>query len=186
MANNISSDEELENKDSCRTYMLTYSKADLSVVPNQKAFTDIVLKAFSIGTSKARIEHWATCAEDGEMMVSEHQHYHMALKLSGTRHWRPVYQHIYKTRKISVNFSSKNYGYLAAYRHVCKDKPFESVLHSKNHPNLKNAKSPVSKRGFTRFSQNSKKRRCLEGPVQKPEASAKRRLSNSDVAKFCC
>lgn len=154
MANNISSDEELENKHSCRTYILTYSKADLSVVPNYA---------------------------DGE-----HQHYHMALKLSGTRRWRPVYQHIYKTRKISVNFSSKNYGYLAAYRYVCKDKPFESVLHSKNHPNLKNAKSPVSKRGFTRFSQNSKKRRCLEGPVQKPEASAKRRLSNSDVAKFCC
>ena len=183
MANNVVSDEEFENKESCRTYLLTYSKADLSVVPNQRAFTDIVLEAFSIGSAKVIVEHWATCTENHA--DGEHQHYHMALKLSGTRRWRPLHQHIYKTRKISVNFSSKSYGYLAAYRYVCKDKPYESVLHSTVHPNLKDAKSPVSKRGFTQSSQNSKKRQCSEGtPLKAKSTPAKRRLSNSEVAKF--
>ena len=182
MDNDASQTEYKDTKSSCRTYLLTYSRADLNLVPTTNSFSDIVLDAFSVGNSKVFIEYWATCIEDHS--DGDGKHYHMALKLNGTRRWSPIHDYIYKKLKISINFSTSNCGYLAAYRYVCKNKPYESVLHSIDHPNLKNAKSPNSKKGFVKFSENSKKRRSNTHDMSTTRPTAKRRLSNCDVAKF--
>lgn len=181
MDNDASQSEFKDTKSSCRTYLLTYSQADLTLVPNLNEFSDIVLDAFSVGNSKVSIDYWATCMEDH---TDGGKHYHMALKLNGTRRWSPIHDYIYKKQKISINFSTTNCGYLAAYRYVCKNKPYESVLHSANHPNLRNAKSPNSKKGFVKYSENSKRRQSTPQEPSTSRPAAKRRLSNCDVAKF--
>jgi len=112
------------------------------------------------------------------------KHFHMIVKLSKARRWRPVFESIRRTHAITVNFSSNNCGYLAGYRYVCKGKNSESVLHCVDHPNLKNAHSPKAKKAFGKFSANSKKRQSNAGASSSCTTQKKRRLSNSDVAKF--
>ena len=55
--------------ESCRTYLLTYSKADLTRVPDAAAFANLMMKGFDLGFSKVFVEYWAACMEahaDGE------------------------------------------------------------------------------------------------------------------------
>ena len=52
---------------------------------------------------------------------------------------------IYNKHKISVNFTTKNCGYVAAYRYVCKDKPLTDVLHGPVHSAMSKISSPVTK-----------------------------------------
>ena len=83
-----------------------------------------------------------------------------------------------------VHFSCKALGYLGV--------PHESILHSPGHPILKDAKSPASKRGFWKSSQNSRKRRSgtnaesseQAGPSKTKPAAPRKRLTNAEVAKF--
>lgn len=174
-----------KHRDSCRTYLLTYSQADLVRYPTCKDFTDSVLEAFSCGSSKSTVQQWATCMEKHEMTGG--YHYHMCVKLSATRRWKPVFEYLYKNFQISVNFSSKSYGYLAAYRYVCKDKTTDSVLHSPNHPNLTAVKSPSSKKGTKASAKKAKKQRLLlsnEKKETEPSNKKAKRLSNPAVAKF--
>ena len=185
-----SDDFEETQKEVCRTYLLTYSKANLRTVPDQKRFRDIVLEGFEIGDSLSDIKQYAVCTE--EHADKEHIHYHMAMLLSSPRRWRPIHRYIYELHNVSVHFSCKALGYLGAYRYVCKDKPHESILHSPGHPILKNAKSPKSKRGFRKSSQNSRKRRSdganaessEAGPSKTKPAAPRKRLTNAEVAKF--
>ena len=58
-----------------------------------------------------------------EKHVDGGKHYHIALKLIGTRIWGSTKNYIYNWHKISVNFATKNGGYVAAYRYACDDKP---------------------------------------------------------------
>ena len=181
-------------RDSCRTYLLTYSQACLEKVPDSNAFSKIVLDAFSKGKSTSKVQQWATCQEhhaDGGV------HYHMIIKLTKTRRWKPIFEDIRASHSICVNFSTENCGYLAGYRYVCKEKNVDTVLHSAGHPILSGVESPSAKKGFQRASQNAKKRKSLNMTEretattprqQSSKASAttsKRvRLSNADVAKF--
>ena len=56
-----------KDRDSCRTYLLTYSQANLEKVPDCTSFTDIVLNAFIQGTSTSQVEQWAkTLSHDYE------------------------------------------------------------------------------------------------------------------------
>ena len=82
----------------------------------------------------------------------------MIMKLSKPRRWKPVFEQIRRAESIVVNFSSKNIGYLAGYRYVCKNKAFESVMHSRDHPNLCDARSPIGKMSFQKFA---KIQRCV-------------------------
>ena len=72
------------------------------------------------------------------------KHFLVASKLSTTLRWRPIFEYLRNENDISVNISSSNCDYLAANRYVYKEKSFESVLHSLDHPSLKDVKSPVS------------------------------------------
>lgn len=148
--------EDCDERKTARTYLLTYSQADLEKVNSTRLFADIVLEAFNEGTSKVEITQWAACREphaDGG------KHYHMLVKLNGTRKWKPIFNSIRDTWAINVNFSTTKKGYLQGYRYVIKDKPSEMVVHSPGHPDLTSAKSPKSKKGFIKSSQNAKQKR---------------------------
>ena len=181
-----------EFRQSCRTYLLTYSQADQERFPDCRVFSDCVLEAFNQGPSKSVVEQCTTCKE--QHSNSSGIHFHMCLKLSSTRRWKPVFDYLQKNKKIIVNFSSKNCGYLAAYHYACKDKPRESVLHSFGHPNLTDVKSPPSKKGTLASATKARKRRressLDNNQAKEPSPSASKRtrtptrLTNACVAKF--
>ena len=64
------------------------------------------------------------------------RHYHMALNFSETRRWQPIKNYIFNRNKLSVNFATKNCGYVATYRYVCKDKHLTDVLHIPGHSEM--------------------------------------------------
>lgn len=145
-----------EPRDTFRTYLVTYSQADLEKVPNARAFADIIIEAFRQGSSTSQLVQWASCQEphaDGG------RHYHLIMKLSKPRKWKPLFDYIHKKWGFYVNFASTKQGYLRGYRYVIKEKPTEDVTHSPDHPDLTSARSPKSKSGFLQASQNAKRRR---------------------------
>ena len=136
-----------------RTYLLTYSCADMEKFPDCAACAKCVLDAFESGKRSARVVQWAICKENHKDAVWKH--YHMAVKLSATRRWLGVTQVLRCKNNIVFNFSSEHCGYVAAYRYVCKGKPVEEVLHSEGHINLETVGSPSTKNTMRRHSANA-------------------------------
>ena len=143
--------------ESRRTYLVTYSRADMIRSPDCDSFAKCVLEAFEQWESTARVVLWVACLENHS--DKEHKHYHMAIKLSGTRSWYGVFKYLKDKQNIIVNFSSKHCGYIAGYRYVCKDKTIQDVLHSPNHVNLAKLGFPRTKNAMKQFSTNAEKRR---------------------------
>ena len=74
--------ESLSSRDVRRVYLITYSQANLEIVPTREGFARIILDAFdnAVPESNATVIHWVCSQEshaDGGL------HYHMAVKLSG-------------------------------------------------------------------------------------------------------
>ena len=111
---NMNDTTDFDDNESRRAFLLTYSQADLSRFNNCKKFAECVLTALHEGKSNKSVLEWACCMEDHADGVGKH--FHMAIKLSGTRRWRPVKKPIYEHHGISVNFATENCGYVAAYR----------------------------------------------------------------------
>ena len=167
--------------DPFRTYLLTYSQADLDIVPNSRTFADIVLEAYNDPKEcKVEILDWAACQEPH---ANSGKHYHMILKLNGTRRWKPWFEAMQRKWGINVNFSHTNKGYLKGYRYIIKEKSSEMVVHSPGHADLTSARSPMAKKGFVTSSQNAKRRRMSAPPrqpsVEQPSASRSATASNS-------
>ena len=120
-----------------RSFLLTYSQADMTRFPTCQSFADVVMEAFDMVKSSRTVKEWACCKEKH---TNGGTHYHLCVNISGSRRWNPVKNHIYNKHSIAVNFATNNCGYVAAYRYVCKDKPIEDVLHSDNHTDLKTIK----------------------------------------------
>ena len=140
-----------------RTYLVTYSRADMIRFPDCDSFAECILEAFKQGKSTVRVVQWAACLENHS--DTEHKHYHMTIKLSSTRRWYGVFKYLKDKHNIIVNFSNKHCDYIAAYRYVCKDKTTQDVLHSPNHVNLAKLGSPRTKNAMKQFFTNAKKRR---------------------------
>ena len=148
--------QELGERQTRRVYLITYSQANLEQIPNCQAFANCVLEAFSQGSNKSDPEHWSCCMEDHR---DGGKHYHMAIKLSAPKRWKPVKNYLRQKHDIHLHFSEQAHGYHAAYKYVCKNKPLSDVLHSADHPNLQEIGSPKTKRAFNQSSHNAKKRR---------------------------
>lgn len=79
--------------DTRRSFLLTYSQADLTKYSDCKAFSELVLEAMKSVKSTRQIKEWACCQEkhsDGGT------HYRMSVNLSGTRRWQPIKNHVYE------------------------------------------------------------------------------------------
>ena len=174
---------ERENK---RTYLITYAQADLTRFPACKSFAECVLTAFNEGESKVKVVEWACCRENH---ADGGQHYHMSIKLDGSRRWNPIKSFISQRYGIEVHFSAQHCGYVAAYRYVIKNKPITEVLHSPDHTNLNVIGSPKTKKAMQKFSENAKRRKsgaCNNPQEETPQqpCTKSKRLSNADVASF--
>ena len=113
----------------------------------------------------------------------------MSVRLSGSRRWIPIKNFIYENYNISVHFSARHLGYVAAYRYVAKNKLLTDVLHSPGHSNLAAIGSPKTKKAMKRFSEKAKARKSLGGDGSgstgsRQPASKTKRLCNADVADF--
>lgn len=171
-------DEQASASVSRRTFLLTYSQADMNKVPSKESFVKLVTNAFESVKSSQKMKQWACCME-------EHQnggfHYHMCVNLSGPRRWNPIKHHIYQTDNISVNFSlNSSGGYVAAYRYVIKNKPITEVLHSAGHVNLEMADSPKTSKAM----KGNSARRKSQGIAPTTPNYKRKRLSNEQVARL--
>lgn len=113
-------------------YLITYSQADPTLVPDREAFSHIVTNAF-VNVTTARPVHWV-CAR--EFHADGGIHYHMALKLSKQQRWLVVRNHIEREDTINVNFSDAHTNYYSAYKYATKED--DQPLHSNPHPDLGN------------------------------------------------
>ena len=99
-----------------RTYLVTYSRANLQKFSTPKEFGQMVAENFNSGSSKTRVSHWACCLEyhqDGG------KHYHASLKLDRVKKWSQVKKNISSKHGIQLNFRDVPF-YIQAYRYVCK------------------------------------------------------------------
>ena len=78
--------------ESSRTYLMTYSRADMIRFPDCDSFAKCVLEAFEQRKSTARVVQWVACLENPS--YKEHKHYYLAIKLSGTRRWYGVFKYL--------------------------------------------------------------------------------------------
>ena len=85
--------------------LLTYSQFYLQTVPNNNVFYNTVLNAFEKSSKhKASVTQWTVYFEDD---VAGGNHFHIALKLSSTRRWHPIFAYLCNENDIAVNIFSK-------------------------------------------------------------------------------
>ena len=166
-----------------RTYLVTYSQANLTKFLTRKEFGKCIKKDFNSGSGKVKVQHWA-CAKE------KHQdggvHYPVALKLTGPKRWKSVKESISSKEGIVVNFSDNHDNYYSAYRYICKDD--DSVHHSKHHPNLDDVASPRTKKSTQAYRQ-ARKSYAQENPThaaqkKKQKATCRKRLTQFEVSEF--
>ena len=168
-----------------RTYLVTYSQADLSKFPTRKGFGKCIKHHFDKGSGKIKVQHWA-CSREKHQDGGDH--YHVALKLTGAKRWKTVKESITATEGIVVNFSDNHDNYYSEYKYISKEDP--EIYHSTNHPNLDDVSSPRTKKSTQAYRQSRKSKAAenldSEIPKKKAPKSKKenRRLSNFDVSEF--
>ena len=98
--------ESLSSRDVRRVYLITYSQANLEIVPTREAFTRIISDAFdnAVSEANATVLHWV-CSQ--EIHADGGVNYHMAVKLSARRRWLRVRNCIDQEYGVKVNFSDR-------------------------------------------------------------------------------
>ena len=163
-----------------RTYLVTYSQADRVKFPTRESFGQVVEKAFNAGSGKVGVDYWACCLEEH---TNGGQHYHVSLKLTGTKRWSLAKNYLVENHGVTVHFSDShdNY-YYSAYRYICKADT--NVYHSNRHPNLQDVRSPKTKKCIKAYREKRKQQNTTEGAFEKKSKTKVRRLSNFDVSEF--
>ena len=121
-------DAELSYKTVRSTYLITYSKVDVTKFPSRESFATAVLQCFP-DTEKVKIVQWACCVEthkDGT------PHYHMCVKFSNNRRWKEGKNSFMRDHGVSLHFSSFHNDYASAYEYVGKEDT--ELCTSPNHP----------------------------------------------------
>ena len=171
--------ESLSWRDVRRVYLITYSQANLEIVPTREAFAHIILDAFDTAVPElnATVIHWVCSQEshaDGGL------HYHMAVKLSGRRRWLRVRNYIDQEYGVKVNFSDRHDNYYSVWRYTTKED--SSSVQFRNHPDLQNDGAPIT----TNASCALREIRLGEGDedTSNKKGKRKRSLSIFDVSQI--
>lgn len=175
--------DEIDSARPRRSYLVTYSQADLNIFPTRESFAAAVTDVFTSRESKVQPQHWACCLEehsDGGV------HYHLALKLNGPKKWLECKRSLKRKHGVVVNFSDHE-GYYTAYKYVCKRD--NAVYHSPNHPNLNEIGSPKTmncQRAYRRKRNSDTARNTSKSNKEKGTTSSekRRRLSNIEVSEY--
>ena len=191
---------ELNERQSRRVYLLTYSCADLIKFPSRESFADAVVTSFT--KSGINLTHWACCLEDHANKTSKH--YHFAAAMAKVHRWNPIRRNLLDVHNIKVHFSAKTLGYVSAYRYVTKDD--KNAICSLSHPELETIRSPRTKFCMAKNAEKHAKKRqdsstasttsttatpttsnrtCLDNPNSSRSKAKKRtRLTYPDVSEF--
>ena len=179
--------QQLNPRASRRTYLVTYSRADMNRFPSRKEFGKIIKAAFNSGSGKVKVLHWACCLEDHKDGIN--QHYHVSVKLTDVKRWKKVKETVTKTHGVVLNFSDKHDNYYSAYKYICKSDP--NVYHSKHHPDLRDVSFPQTKKSTQSLRKRSLERRnsksngeCSSTTNSESSVKKTKRLSNINVADF--
>ena len=119
-----------------RVFLITYSQANLEVFPNCGSFAEAIVAVFGLD----KVKEWACCCENHQ---DGGEHYHMSINLKSSRRWGPVKRTFLS---MFMHFSIKTFGYVSAYRYVCKNKKLDDVAHSSGHTNMVTLGSPKTKK----------------------------------------
>ena len=174
-------EDEIDRDKPRRSYLVTYSRANLEKFPSRESFADAVFEAFDSKRSSSKPQYWACCTEKH---ANDGYHYHMALKLTGPKKWLECKRALQRKHGIVVNFSDHD-GYYSAYKYICKYD--DNVYHSPNHPNLDEIGSPQTKNCQKAYREKRSKRQVPTNVVhgQQDSSSRKiRKLSNIEVSEF--
>ena len=161
-----------------RTYLITYSQADLRIFLTRQCFREEVNTYFNEGTGKVKVEHWACCQEPHE---NSGVHYHMSLKLIGPKRWKQVKDRMMKNHGVVLNFSNAHDNYHSAHQYLTKQDT--QVFLSPTHPNLSKIGSPRTKACVRAYRESQKRKQNENGNAQQ-EKGKKIRLSNLEVSEF--
>ena len=177
----IDFNQTLDVRDQRRSFLITYTQADLEKVPNCMRFAEIVLQGFNEGPSNREVSQWACCMEDH---ADGGKHYHLAILFSGARRWIGIKNSIMQTHGVNLHFSSQHVGYVAAYRYLLKSNAIEDVLHSPGHTDMQTIKRPKTKDAMKGNSSKGKKRKSSVDKNQIEPPLKRARLNNSEVSLF--
>jgi len=110
-------------------YLITYSRADLSIVESKDEFANIVTGAV-VRATPAKVRHWSV---GEEQHLDGATHYHIAIKLDRQQRWLAIRDRIESDHGIKVNFSGDHCNYFSAWSYCTKEGDF---LQSDPHPDL--------------------------------------------------
>ena len=138
------------------TYLVRYSKTDLSKFASRESFGELVVEGFNHGPGKVKVAYWTCCLEQDENASG--QPYHVSVKQSGPKQWNPVKPYLAERYGICVHFSESRATYYAAFKYISKiDK---NVYKSPNHADFKEVGSPKTKKCVNAYREKCQKNKC--------------------------
>ena len=148
--------EPLNSRKVRRVYLVTYSQANLEIVPSRESFARIVLDAFNNArqNNNSSVVYWV-CSQ--EPHANGGVHYHMAVKLERRRRWLHVRNYIDREYGIIVNFSGCHENYYTAWAYTTKEDI--SAVQSENHPDLGRIGAPITSNACSANRAGSKRKR---------------------------
>lgn len=142
MSSSDFSNTQMSDRATRQSFLLTYSRADLTRFPTREGFAQAVVEAFNSGNARAKVDYWVCAREPHELTTGFH--YHMAVRMSHPKRWNMVKRLLVENHGIVVNFSTTHNMYYYAYRYVTKtDSDF---IRSDGHPPLETIGSPKTKK----------------------------------------
>ena len=156
-------------------YLITYSRADMTIFPTKGEFATSVVEIFNEG--KVKVESWVCCLESHKV---EGVHYHLAVKLTRPRRWKAIKMKIQEKYGISVHFSSRHDQYFDAWFYVTKHD--REYTESDNHPDFKTCVPPRTA-AATRKRKSKVNQKVAPNERQRP-AKKQKKLTNFDVTEI--
>lgn len=100
---------QMSKKQMRRTNLVTYSRANLELFPTRASFGITIAEAFNKGNGKAKVKYFAAALENQK---DSSKHYHVAIKLDGSKQCLSVKSILRTIYDIVVNFSCKFSSYV--------------------------------------------------------------------------
>ena len=175
----VSSSLEIESQR--LVYLITYSRIDATKFPTRESFSKAVLDGWQY--RGIRVLQWVVSLEGhagnngSSSDVTNHYHYHMAIKLSKRTRWLQVRNYLDGKYGIQVNFSANHNTYYSAYRYVTEED--SDALHSPCHPDLRDAPKTVKA-----IAAKKRKGKNPERGSAKKKNRKEKRLSVYDVKQL--
>ena len=173
--------ESLTTRQVRSVYLITYSQADLEVVPTRKELSRLVLDSFANADPLTRSEvlQWVCCRE---VHRTGGLHYHMAVKLNSRCRWLKVRNYLDARYGVKVNFSSNHFNYYSAWQYTTKEDQY--YVQSVNHPDLANAAEPSTSEASSSHATADRSSAEDEHTVLPKRKKARKSLSIYDVSQI--